>query len=73
MDEIPLLINDIENDYKKLGNECKKKYNTIREIIDISLKAILKLKNLENDEKKFKSELSVSIEILIKPIMTIVE
>ena len=67
------LINDIETDYKKLGNECKKKYNTIREVIDISLKAISKLKDIENDKEKFKAELSVSIEILIKPIMIITE
>ena len=66
-------INDIEADYKKLGNDCKKKYNTIREVIDISLKAISKLKDIENDKEKFKAELSVSIEILIKPMMIITE
>ena len=73
MAEIITLINDIESDYKKLGNECKKKYNTIREVIDISLKAISKLKDIENDKEKFKSELSVSIEILTKPIKIITE
>jgi hypothetical protein len=73
MSERISLISDIETDYKKLGNECKKKYNTIREVIDISLKAISKLKDIENDKEKFKTELSVSIEILIKPMMIITE
>ena len=49
MSERISLISDIETDYKKLGNECKKKYNTIREVIDISLKAISKLKDIEKE------------------------
>ena len=73
MAEISSLINDIESEYKKLGNECKKKYNTIREVIDISLKAISKLKDEERNKEKFKNQLSLSIEILIKPIMIITE
>ncbi len=73
MAEISSLINDIESEYKKLGNECKKKYNTIREVIDISLKAISKLKDEQSNKEKFKNQLSLSIEILIKPIMIIIE
>lgn len=27
------IIDDIETEYRKLGNECKKKYSTTREVI----------------------------------------
>ena len=42
------LISDLENDYKKLSVECKKKYNIIREGIDISIKPIKKLITKDN-------------------------
>lgn len=70
------LISDLENDYKKLSVECKKKYNIIREVIDISMKAIEKLITIAQDKEKsqtFNQELSLSIEILLKPISIIVD
>lgn len=70
------LISDLENDYKKLSVECKKKYNIIREVIDISMKAIEKLITIAQDKEKsqtFNQELVLSIEILLKPISIIVE
>ena len=67
------LISDLEQDYKKLSNECKKKYNIIREVIDISMKAIEKLITISKEKEKFTQELALSFEILIKPIMIITE
>ena len=67
------LISDLEQDYKKLSNECKKKYNIIREVIDIKMKAIEKLITISKEKEKFTQELALSFEILIKPIMIITE
>jgi hypothetical protein len=45
MDDDLFLIGDIENEYKKLSAEAKKKYPKIKEIIDFSLKTIDKIKS----------------------------
>ena len=80
MDDDLFLINDIENDYKKLSIEAKKKYPKIKEYVDFSLKTIEKIKstiaspnNNKDISKKFKDELHLSMDIIIKPIMIISE
>ena len=77
------LLEDLQNDYKKLINECKKKYFIIKEVLEISIKAIDNLKSLSKEHQtqpplsdkiiSFENELSVSIEILIKPISLITD
>ena len=45
MDDDLFLISDIENEYKKLSIETKKKYPKIKEFVDFSLKTIEKIKS----------------------------
>ena len=75
MIETSALINDIESDYKKLSNECKKKYNTIKEVIEITIKTIEKLKETcnSNDKEKINNELLLANDILFKPITLIID
>ena len=84
MDDDLFLIGDIENEYKKLSAEAKKKYPKIKEIIDFSLKTIDKIKstivapnssinNISQAKKKFENDLHLSMDIIIKPLMVISE
>ena len=83
MDDDLFLINDIEKEYKKLSTETKKKYPKLKELVDFSLKTIEKIKstvispnsyaNITEIKKQFKSELQLSMNIIIKPIMVISE
>ncbi|MCQ2815941.1 MAG: hypothetical protein MJ252_01625 [archaeon] len=70
------LLSDLEQDYKKLSAECKRKYSTVKDIIEISLKSIDTLKNLSSSKdssEKFKEELSQSSDFLFKPIIVITD
>ena len=81
MDDDLFLINDIEKEYKKLGTETKKKYPKLKELVDFSLKTIDKIKsiiispnssiNITETKKKFESDLQLSMNIIIKPIIVI--
>ena len=81
MDDDLFLINDIENEYKKLAIEAKKKSPKLKEIVDFSLKTIEKIKspianpnnivNISQAKKQFQNDLHLSMEIIIKPIMII--
>ena len=83
MDDDLFLINDIEKEYKKLSTETKKKYPKLKELVDFSLKTIEKIKssvispnsyiNISQVKKEFQSELQLSMNIIIKPIMIISE
>ena len=83
MDDDLFLINDIEKEYKKLSSETKKKYPKLKELVDFSLKTIEKIKssvispnintNITQVKKQFESELQLSMNIIIKPIMIISE
>ena len=83
MDDDLFLINDIEKEYKKLSTEIKKKYPKLKELVDFSLKTIEKIKssvispnsyiNISQVKKEFQSELQLSMNIIIKPIMIISE
>ena len=83
MDDDLFLINDIEKEYKKLSTETKKKYPKLKELVDFSLKTIEKIKssvispnsytNISQVKKQFQSELQLSMNIIIKPIIIISE
>ena len=83
MDDDLFLISDIENEYKKLSAETKKKYPRIKELVDFSLKTLEKIKsgivspngitNITQAKKKFKNDLNLSMDIIIKPIIIISE
>ena len=83
MDDDLFLINDIEKEYKKLSSETKKKYPKLKELVDFSLKTIDKIKStiispnsslsISQTKKQFESELQLSMNIIIKPIMIISE
>ena len=83
MDDDLFLISDIENEYKKLSIEAKKKYPKIKEFADLSLKTIEKIKSIIISPKnnidiskiknKFQEELNISMDIIIKPILIISE
>ena len=83
MDDDLFLINDIEKEYKKLSQEMKKKYPKLKELVDFSLKTIEKIKstvisptsysNISQVKKQFESELQLSMNIIIKPIIDISE
>ena len=83
MDDDLFLINDIEKEYKKLSTETKKKYPKLKELVDFSLKTIDKIKSsmispnsnmsISQTKKQFESELQLSMNIIIKPIMVISE
>ncbi len=81
MDDDLFLISDIENEYKKLSIETKKKYPKIKEFVDFSLKTIEKIKSsiaspnsntdISKAKKDFQDELHLSMDIIIQPIMII--
>ena len=83
MDDDLFLINDIENEYKKLSAETKKKYPKIKELIDFALKTmdIIKSTIMSNNnnintpqaKEKFKNDLKLSMDIIIKPLTVISE
>jgi hypothetical protein len=83
MDDDLFLISDIENEYKKLSAETKKKYPKIKELVDFSLKTLEKIKsgivspnsitNITQAKKQFKNDLNLSMDIIIKPIIIISE
>ena len=83
MDDDLFLISDIENEYKKLCTETKKKYPKIKEFVDFSLKTIEKIKstiaspnsssNISQMKKKFQEDLHLSMDIILKPIIIISE
>ena len=83
MDDDLFLINDIEKEYKKLSTETKKKYPKLKEIVDFALKTLDKIKStiitpnsamsISQTKKQFESELQLSMNIIIKPIMVISE
>ena len=83
MDDDLFLINDKEKEYKKLSTETKKKYPKLKELVDFSLKTIDKIKStiispnsnlsISQTKKQFESELQLSMNIIIKPIMVISE
>ena len=81
MDDDLFLINDIENEYKKLAIEAKKKYPKLKDLIDFSLKTMENIKspisnpnniaNISEAKKQFQNDLHLSMDIIIKPIMII--
>ena len=83
MDDDLSLISDIENEYKKLSAETKKKYPKIKEYVDFALKTIEKIKstisstnnniNISQAKKQFQDDLHLSMDIIIKPIIIISE
>ena len=83
MDDDLFSINDIEKECKKLSTVTKKKYSKLKELVDFSLKTKEKIKstvispnsyaNITEIKKQFKSELQLSMNIIIKSIMVISE
>ena len=81
MDDDLFLISDIENEYKKLGVDVKKKYPRLKDMIDLVLKTIEEIKapitstlvnaTISEVKQKFESDLHLSMDIIIKPIMII--
>ena len=65
------MLEDIELEYKKLYNECKKKYTSVRDFIESSLNKIEELKNLNLNN--IDSEIKKSIDVLLKPLVSISE
>ena len=60
------IIEDIESEYKKLYNECKKKYVLIKDLIEANLQTLNDLKNFKVNQ--IEHELKKSVEGLLKPI-----
>jgi hypothetical protein len=85
MNEKINIIDDLEIEFRKMYNECKKKYSTTREVtlflkkgIESALKFLSTVKstqstNPENGIISFNPEIKNSIDILLKPIMHTME
>lgn len=65
------IVEDIESEYKKLYNECKKKYTSIRDLIEGNLTKLTEIKSLNINQ--IEGELKKSVESLLKPIIQATE